>query len=157
MPETLCGEAEVPCVEHCSPLFAIDTRSHARLNPLLVGVDAELQRWAPYGRSFYGARGLPLTAGSACLPREEWPEVILVTDTAVLALHWALSAAVFAHYFDRGTARPARYALLVEHFVRQRPQKKRARLVHAGTAAFRNNLDRARWSLKFALEARGVD
>ena len=86
-----------------------DLRSHRRLDPLLIEVDLALQRWAPYGRGFYAARGFPVAARSSCPPRAEWPQPVVVIDDAVQRLHWALSAAVLAHYADRGEARAATY------------------------------------------------
>jgi hypothetical protein len=83
--------------------------------------------------------------------RAGWPAAVLATDEAVAALHFRLSAAVIAHYLSLGRvlAQSAQvYVLLVQHLAQLRGAK--APAVCAG--AFRDDLDRSRWSVRQVLK-----
>jgi hypothetical protein len=82
--------------------------------------------------------------------RALWPADVVETDEAVVLLSWQLATAAMAHYLtDEGSAaRLLLYRQLVRHIETLRANGK----LPAPTAAvFRANLDRARWSLRFAL------
>jgi hypothetical protein len=144
-------------------LVEIDARAHRRLDPLLVDVDIRLQKWATWARPFYAAQGFPIAVGvepgaraSTSSGRVAWPAPIVATDAAVGRLHWRLGAAVLAHYLNLGLALEHRAQVYValSQFLSTRSTTKLQQPARLPTAVtFREDLDRARWSLRHALGA----
>jgi hypothetical protein len=65
-------------------------------------------------------------------------------------LHWRLGAALLAHYLTPGVMLEQRaqlYVLLVQHLA----QVKGAKVPAVGASTFRDDLDRARWSVRYVL------
>jgi hypothetical protein len=147
------------------PAVEISRTSHRKLDPLLHDVDVRLQVWASWAAPWYASQGFPVRPitlvarcdpGSGSFDRSAWPAPILAVDEAAQRLHWTLSAATMAHYFCldlTAAVRAAVYTQLLQHFARLRPAiGKRAREA-AGGETFRRNVDRARWSLRHALNS----
>jgi hypothetical protein len=142
------------------PAVEISRTSHRKLDPLLVDTDVRLQVWGSWAAPCYASQGFPvrpIAEVAACdisSDRSAWPAPVAVVDEAAQRLHWSLSAAVFAYYFNPelvAAQRATVYAQVLQHFATLRPAiAKRAREA-AGAEAFRRNLDRARWSLRHAL------
>jgi hypothetical protein len=129
----------------------LDLTSHRKLDPLLFDTDIRLQIWGAWARPYYANSGFPVVSGPVIVPRADWPSAVVASDDAVQVLHWALSAAVMAQYFNThqpAQQRAAAYARLVQHFVSLRSDV--ARRVR-GADCFRSSLDRARWSLRALL------
>jgi hypothetical protein len=123
-----------------------------------------LQCWGECARDHYAARGFPVFAGEwqpavRSADRSLWPPEVVATDAAVVRLTWQLATAVMAHYFADGVSaeRLLIYRQLVRHIESLRAPGRRTglELRPATLAVFRNNLDRARWSLRFALNENG--
>ena len=146
--------------------FEVNRCAQRRLDPQLRLVDLALQRWAPWARPTYGT-GYPtrsvteraneggILAKDSCLPYPpEWPAVVVQVDRHVAELPTRHMAAVFANYFHMtlpAEQRAALYASLSRHLARTRPTRPPGAKANLGRATFASDLDRARWTLKFAL------
>jgi hypothetical protein len=141
--------------------LAAARRAPGRLDPELHDVDVRLQRWGEYARHHYAARGFPVFAGDRqpaavqAADRSLWLAEVVETDEAVVRLTWQLATAVMAHYFTDGASaeRLLIYRQLVRHIESVRQSGK---LPVPTLAMFRNSLDRARWSLRYALTVKGI-
>jgi hypothetical protein len=149
------------------PAVVISRTSHRKLDPLLVETDVRLQKWATWAAPWYASRGFPVrpTGPVAACNRSSsisdcsaWPAPVLVVDEAAQRLCWQLASATMAQYFclDLVAAQRATvYAEILQHFATLRPTIANRAREAAGTEAFRRNVDRARWSLRHALQSTG--
>lgn len=147
--------------------FELNGHAQRRLDPQLRLVDLACQRWAPWARPIYGT-GFPtrsvtetaneggrLARGGAPPPPPEWPPSVVAVDLAVARLPTRHLAAIMANYFHMALPREQRaaiYAQLARHLARTRPTRLPGVKMHLGRAGFTCDLDRARWTLRHALQ-----
>jgi len=172
---------EVRTFDHAAPVddaalarYERNNAARSRLDPELKLIDAALQRWAPWARPHYQQLGYPtrsvteranegglLARDFAVLPMPEWPAVVVAVDAQVARLPTRHQAAVMATYFHMALPIEQRqevYARLVRYLarIRQQPLLSRRRpsaaADTAGADAYRRDLDRARWTLRHALQ-----
>lgn len=140
---------------------------HRKLDPELKLVDVRLQEWAPWAKPRYTELGYPTRAVMERMneggilakdmsppPMPEWPVEVVLVETQVAKLPIRHCAAVMATYFHLALPKEKRaeiYAVLVKYLLRTRPQRRLMR-IRSEPAAYRDNLDRARWTIKHALE-----
>jgi hypothetical protein len=141
---------------------------HRRLDPALKLIDLALQRWGPWAKPRYSELGYPTRSVTEAfneggiLARDsgrphppEWPAVVAEVDREVAQLPTRHQAAVMATYFHLSLPceqRATVYVRLSMYLARTRGAPlQRERRGTLGPGAFRQDLDRARWTLKFAL------
>ena len=133
---------------------------------LLLDVDARLQKWASGVAPWYASRGFPVRpiakvarcdfSSSSGSDRSAWLSPVATVDEAAQRLHWSLSAATMAHYFCLDIAAAQRAAVqsqVLQHFAALRPAIAKQAREATGAEAFRRNVDRARWTLRHALQS----
>lgn len=142
-----------------------------RRDPELRLVDTRLQMWAPWAKPSFSALGYPTRSVTERAreggirakalggpPPQEWPEPVLEADRAVARLPTRQQAALFANYFhadDPAETRSAIYLRTARRLAASRPGALQGVRPSepAGPRAFREDLDRARWTLKAMLGA----
>jgi hypothetical protein len=150
-------------------VFERNLASHRKLDPQLKHVDLRLQMWAPWAKPRYSELGYPtrsiteraheggiLARDPASRHTPEWPAVVAEVDAQVAILPTRHMAAVMANYFHMALPceqRAGVYQRLARYLARTRPAPlvRRERPATLGPGAFRQDLDRARWTLKHAL------
>ena len=169
----------LPPVEELPPLgtvfaqFERNLVGHRQLDPDLKHVDLLLQIWAPWARPTLDHLGYPTRAVTerasegGILAKDvtpthppEWPQYAVIADIHVARLPNRHMAAIMANYFHMALVSEERakiYLQLAKKLARTRPMplaERRSSLRSAqalGARAFKDDLDRARWCLKFAL------
>jgi hypothetical protein len=142
--------------------------SASRLDPELKWVDLRLHVWSGWARPHYGQLGYParsvteraneggILANDFRPPvSPEWPEDVVETETQVARLPTRHLAAVMANYFYPNWIAEARarlYCDFARYLARTRLQHISRRPTRIGPRAFPDDLDRALWSIKHALE-----
>jgi hypothetical protein len=154
--------------------FELNRTAHRRLDPELKLIDLALQRWAPWARPHYGQLGYPtrsitervneggILARNTPAVAPEWPPAIAALDARIARLPTRHQAAIMANYFHMALPleqRLAVYARLSRFLARTRstaqdvPLRRRVNGAGqaAGRGAFQEDLDRARWTLRYVL------
>jgi hypothetical protein len=160
-----------PQIEHARP--ETNLLSHRKLHPELKCVDLRLQQWGLLAKPRYTELGYP-TRSATELANEggllaktmspvhppEWPEEIAVADSHVAKLPTRHLAAVMATYFYLALPleqRCAIYCRMARYLARTRPppahcNRSTREGASVGSGAFWRDLDRARWTLRYALD-----
>jgi hypothetical protein len=153
--------------------FVTSLTSHRKLHPELHHTDLRLQIWGQWAKPRYGELGYPtrcsteLVNEGGILAKDvtpthppEWPETIVECDKHVAKLPLRHLAAVMATYFHLALPVEERmmiYARLTRYLMRTREQHKSLSMINRrvaeslGRGAFQQDLDRARWTLKYSL------
>ena len=166
--------ARAPELDPDTPLARFETNHAAQrgLQPDLKTIDLKLQWWASWARPTLSYLGYPrrsvtervneggILARTPGLPHSpEWPVEVVELDRLVAKLPSRQMAAVFATYFHLALpceARAVIYVRWLHHLARTRsppvlPNRSQRAPDTAGPRAFKDDLDRARWSLRFGL------
>lgn len=161
-------------IEDCGGRGEISRASHRRLDPELRNIDLLLQSWAQWARPNFAALGYPrrsvterineggILAKSPSAPHSpEWPPHVVAVDREVARLPPRHMAAIMATYFHMEYPTEARqqiYLRILHRLTRALPGRLQGAIPEAGPGprAFREDLDRARWTLR-ALLGRAVD
>ena len=149
-------------------LLALDDwnrTAHRRLDPQLKRTDLRLQAWATWAKPSYGLLGYPvrsitekaneggILARNTAPHPPEWPAPVVEVETRVAAFPIRHLAAIMAYYFHMALTaelRQQRYVEIARKLALTRPCDPRSAR-SLGKGAFAHDLDRARWTLKFAL------
>jgi hypothetical protein len=145
--------------------FETNLAGHRTLRAELKHVDVRLQIWAPWAKPHYSQLGFPtrsvtervneggIMAKDASPPHSpEWPWEVAECDSHVAKLPTRHMAAIMANYFHMALTWEQRaiiYVDLLKYLARTRPQPNRRDSL--GSWSFRDDLDRARWTLKALL------
>jgi hypothetical protein len=151
--------------------FERNLASHRKLDSALKAVDLRLQIWGGWAKPRYTELGYPtrsvteafneggILAKNGVAHAPEWPAEIAACDAQIAVLPYRHMAAVMATYFHLALPveqRIAVYARLSRYLWRTRGRH--LVIVHrqeggpVGAGAFRQDLDRARWTLRHALQ-----